>query len=709
MVGLLKPRHNSGCRSAGCRSGHVRGHRVSRLLWLCVVLLAISLTSDTVAAEPAKSDRPNVLLIFCDDLGWGDLGCFYQNDSAHERRFATPQLDRMAAEGMQLRAHYCAAPVCAPSRSTLLTGVHQGHATVRDNQFDKALPDVPTLGTVMQAAGYRTAIVGKYGLQGEGNDPASWPAYPTRRGFDQFYGYVRHVDGHVHYPAHHWPLGNSQSHRSPKQVWDGDREVSDQLQNCYTTDLFTAKTKQILIDHANGGDEKPFFVYLAYDTPHAALQIPSTAYPEGSGVDGGIQWLGEAGKMINTAVGPIDSYRHPDTTGRGWTDVQERFATMVRRIDNSVGDLLQTLRDLQLDKNTLVVFTSDNGPHHEAYLAGANYAPTSFESYGIFDGTKRDCLEGGIRMPTLAWWPESISAGEINHDPSQSQDWLTTFADVAGIEPPARADGVSLLPTLTGEGKRANGTIYIEYFQNGRTPSYEDFAEQHRHAKRGQMQVVHVDGYKGLRYNVQNHDTPFEIYDLEDDLSETNDLASRGGRFEALQQKMKDRVLRLRRPNPSAPRPYDDALIPALDSDATSKPLQITFRPGQFTYVPRVGDDSATEETPTPRAIGSLAEMDGLPAGVVHMTGMIEVPRSGRWQASLRGGPAVMRVHDAAVIDSTLRKVADATTSEVNLEQGRHPVTLTMLVGESTPEFSLRFDDGSGDAVMLTQGNQSGR
>ena len=189
------------------------------LLFLCWLLTATTLSA---ATEPAS--KPNIIFILLDDMGWGDLGVLHQNLSKHPKRHHTPMLDAMAAEGMQLRAHYCPAPVCAPSRSSLLSGVHQGHAEVRDNQFDKALADNHTLATVMKAAGYRTWLVGKYGLQGAKNGqdddftPEDWPAYPTKRGFDAFYGYVRHRDGHLHYPAHEWPLGDSPAHRTPKQV-----------------------------------------------------------------------------------------------------------------------------------------------------------------------------------------------------------------------------------------------------------------------------------------------------------------------------------------------------------------------------------------------------------------------------------------------------------------------------------------------------------
>ena len=538
----------------------------------CVIVLV------GVLARPAaaESSQPNIVFILTDDLGWGDLGCFYQNESTHDKTHKTPQLDALAASGMQLRRHYCPAPVCAPSRSSLFTGVHQGNAIVRDNQFDKALEDGPTLGSVLQTAGYRTALVGKYGLQGgekanqQTGTPDDWPAYPTRRGFDEFFGYVSHYAGHLHYPNDPWELAND-GHQGTPNLWhsigEDHAEISDQLSKCYTTDLFTAKSKQWIVDHTREHAEQPFFLMLTYDTPHAALQIPTVAYPEGRGVGGGLQWTGKPGAMINTARGEVDSFRHPDYTGHGWDDMEERFATMVRRIDSAVGDLNQTLVDLGIDQNTLVVFTSDNGPHHEAYVAGdawgnGRYTPQSFRSYGPFDGTKRDCYEGGIRMPTLAWWPGTIAAGTIDQTPSQFHDWLPTFCRMAGTPIPARVDGVSMLPILKGE-KAPERTVYIEYVQRSSTPKYDDFLPSRRGAARKQMQVFYRAGYKGVRTDIQSADDDFQIYDVLADPDEAHDLA---GEKASLNEAMKRFVLRMRSPNESAPRPYDDAPIPGYSS-----------------------------------------------------------------------------------------------------------------------------------------------
>ncbi len=635
------------------------------------------------ASADAPPSQPNLIFILCDDLGWGDLGVLYQNDSQHDKRLHTPMIDQMAAEGIQLRQHYCPAPVCAPSRSSLLSGVHQGHAEVRDNQFDKRLANNHTLATVMKNAGYRTALIGKYGLQGEGDSAETWPAYPTQRGFDEFFGYVRHGDGHLHYPTDAWPLGNSEHHRLPKQVWHNDREVSAGLSKCYTTDLFTARSKHWIAQHTKSNPQEPFFLYLAYDTPHAALQTPTMAYPKGSGIDGGIQWTGKAGQMINTAQGEIDSYRHPDYVGKGWSDTEERFATMVRRIDHCVGDLLQTLRDLKIDKNTMVVISSDNGPHRESYLAGADYHPTSFQSYGPLDGIKRDVWEGGIRVATLAWWPGHIPAGKINTEPSQFHDWMPTFADLGGIAAPARTDGVSLRPRLMGTGKGAASQIYVEYAQSGLTPKYEDFSPSHRGKKRGQMQVVHLDGFKGVRVNIQSHNDPFQIFDLKKDPKEQHNLVDTNPRFKKLEKRMRDHVLQSRMPNASAPRPYDNVAIPAVPQTEITPGLNWSFYEGHFPYVPKTHG-----MTPQNKGISAnihVANPGG--KGAIQWTGWLEVPETGTYEMSLStSSKAFLRIHQASVLDADFGyQAGQSRTVSIKLAKGHHPIELTCLSDGQTP------------------------
>ena len=206
-------------------------------------------------------------------------------------------------------------------------------------------------------------------MQGKGTKAPNWTAHPLNRGFNYYYGYIGHGDGHEHYPKEGLYTGS-------KKVWENRTEVSQMLDKCYTADLWTAVAKKWIIDHQRGKEaQKPFFMYLAYDTPHAVLELPTQAYPSGGGLNGGIRWTGEAGHMINTASGKIDSWIHPDyanatydddhnpsTPEAAWPDVYKRYATATRRIDDAAGDIMQLLKDLNIDNNTMIVFTSDNGP-----------------------------------------------------------------------------------------------------------------------------------------------------------------------------------------------------------------------------------------------------------------------------------------------------------------------------------------------------------
>ncbi|BCX47363.1 outermembrane adhesin-like protein [Haloferula helveola] len=655
----------------------------------------------------SKVDRPNILYIFCDDLGYGDLGVLFQNAKGGMKH-KTPFLDTMAAEGLILDRHYCPAPVCAPSRGSLLTGMHQGHANVRDNQFDKALEDNHNLASVLRAAGYRTELVGKYGLQGGGGSPAAWPAYPTKRGFDGFFGYVRHADGHTHYPDH---VTDS---RGVKELYDGDLEISSQLDKCFTPDLFTAKAKQLIIDEVGDGDNEPFFIYLAYDTPHAALQIPTVAYPgwnpaddfddSGFGVGGGVLWQGTPGSMINTATGTIDSYRHPDYTtavGNAWTDVEERFATLVRRMDDCVGDLRKTLEDLGIENETLIVFSADNGPHTEDYLTnaqtydGSSYQPTSFQSYGPFEGVKRDCWEGGIRQPTLVCWPGTIAGGSVNEMPAQLHDWLATLSSVAGWTPPARTDGVDLTPTLTGSGTQKTPTTYIEYTNSGSTPNYGDFPN-HGGTTRTQSQVIFLDDYKGIRNNPGDANTNFEIYDtrLSEDPDESVDLfvsppPGMATYFTELQQRMKDRVLQIRQPDGSAARPYMDSTpVPPAPPLAAAPGVEWKSYSGLWPWIPEFAD-----ETEVTSGTGTFPDLADLPAGPLEngllYSGYISIPTTGTWTFTMTSDSgSFLRIHDIMVVDDDFNHDGSAATGSVLLEAGLHP-------------YRIYYKNGSGAAPQL--------
>lgn len=491
------------------------------------------------SARPAQAQapapkRPNIIFILTDDLGYGDVGVFFQNSlrlkgDRSQPWHSTPNLDAMAAQGLQMPQHYCSSPVCAPSRSSFLLGVHQGHANVRDNQFDKALEDNYTVASVLKAGGYATACVGKWGLQGKPSDqvPHGWPAHPQNRGFDSYFGYIGHGAGHFHYPK-----------EDGQKLIDGSQDVADNYDGCYTTDLFTARAKKWVNDQHTANPNQPFFLYLAYDTPHAKLQYPPSPYPAGRGLKGGIQWLGTPHHEINTSGGKPDSYCHPDYVGatwdddhnpatpeKPWPDVYKRYATDVRRIDDGVGDLLQELKDLQIDNNTLVVFTSDNGPSQESYLPENNEA-NFFRSFGPFDGIKRDVWEGGIRVGAIVRWPGVIAAGRVSQNPSAFWDWLPTFADVAGLPAPVRSDGVSLLPTLRGTGGQDPSRLYFEYFVDGKTPAYPQFAAAHQGRVRQQMQALRLGDYMGVRTNIARHSDPFEIYNVVKDPEEIHNLGN---------------------------------------------------------------------------------------------------------------------------------------------------------------------------------------
>lgn len=640
--------------------------------------------SNTIAQERKKTP-PNIIFILTDDLGYGDVGVFFQNKRAAERDESkpftlTPNLDQMAAGGAILQQHYCSAPVCAPSRASLLLGQSQGHSNVRDNQFDKALADNYTLGNVMQKAGYATVAIGKWGLQG-GKD---WPAHPLNRGFDYYYGYMGHSDGHEHYPK-------EGIYRGKKKVWEARTDVSQDLDKCYTGDLWTARAKKWIIDHQNGkGNNQPFFMFLAYDTPHAVFELPTSAYPAGGGLNGGLQWIGKPGNMINTATGIPDSWVHPDymnatydddhnpaTPARQWPDIYKRFATSTRRIDDQVGDILQLLKDLKIDSNTMVVFSSDNGPTIESFLpkSTVRYQANFFSSFGPFDGIKRDMLEGGMRMPVIVQWKGHIAARSVIHSPSISYDWMPTFLDAAGLPAPAVADGVSLLPSLTGIGKQRESMIYAEYFEGGKTPSYPEFADVNQGKTRNQMQMIRMGDLVGVRYDIKSQEDNFRLFDVLKDPHQQYNLAD-AGNMAKIQRKMKDMVLGVRRVDLEAPRPYDTVAIHAVAYAIKGRGLLWkTYR-------------STTEWIPNPVSLsivssGKSSGLNHIPiakgsGNIVAVEGYIKIPADGEYTFHLAAqGKVFIRIHDAVLIDEdygyTTKK---EKSSKIKLKAGLHPIKL---------------------------------
>lgn len=652
----------------------------------------------------AEAPKPNIIFVLCDDLGYGDTGTFFQNlraakNDRSEPWHFTPKLDRLAADGLRLPAHYCPAPVCAPSRASFLSGVHQGQAVVRDNQFDKALGDNHTVASVLKQAGYATAAIGKWGLQGglNGNSQPDWKAYPLKRGFDFFHGYVRHGDGHEHYPK-------EGKYRGRKQVWEDRSEISEQLDKCYTTDLFTARAKRWIADHHEARPAQPFFLYLAFDTPHAVLELPTMAYPEGGGLSGGLQWTGKSGSMINTAAGTIDSYYHPDyasatwdadknpaTPEVAWPDVYKRYATSVRRIDDCVGDLRQTLADLGLGKDTLIVFTTDNGPSMESYLK-EDYRADFFNSFGPFDGIKRDTLEGGVRVGAIANWPAGVPAGRTSEEPSQFHDWLPTFCELAGVPAPARSTGTSLVPTLANKDGQRPSTIYVEYQVGGATPKYQEFGPSNRGRIRKQMQMLRIGNHTGVRYNIGSHADPFEIYDTTADPGQRKNLAAA---LPELQQQMKDRVLRLRRPNGSAPRPYDAELVPPVAAKVVPG-VEWKVHEGSFPWVSELAGLQATASGIA--AVPDLAKRTRDHDFAMTFTGYLKVPQDGSYDFSLGTDTgAVFRLHEAVVIDADHGyRQREERSGSVNLRAGYHPFTISYVRrGAGDPSLLLSWSGPS--------------
>lgn len=671
---------------------------------VCFTTLAWPWLYGQTKRATASSAKPNIIFILTDDLGVGDIGVFFQNRRKEQNNRSapwqyTPNIDLIAKRGAILTNNYCNAPVCAPSRASLLLGVHQGHANIRNNQFDKALEDNYNIANLLKSVGYTTAAIGKWGLQGTKGAGPDWPAHPLRRGFDYFFGYMRHADGHEHYPK-------EGLYRGSKQVWENRTNITESLDKCFTADLWTANAKQWLINFQQSPlKNSPFFMYLAYDLPHAVLEVPTQSYPAGNGLKGGLQWLGTPGNMINTASGTPDSWIHPDyrdatydhdsstaTAEVPWPDTYKRYATINRRLDDAVGDLLQLLKDLKIDDNTIIVFTSDNGPSIESYLPKpfVPVVPTFFQSYGPFDGIKRDCWEGGIRMPTLVQWPARIKGGTVVSTPGIFSDWLATFLDAAGVQAPVRSDGVSLLPALTGKGKQAASKVYIEYVNNEATPGFTAFEASRRRRLRGQMQMIRVDDYVGVRYDIKTAADDFEIYDIEKDPKETTNLAGNAA-FDVLQQQMKDRVLQLRRPDTNAVRPYDEVAVPAVKTAGVVPGVNWKLYVDKHAWIAAPGRQQLLSSG-TEKAI-TLSSKRFVAGSVVCFEGYLQVPVTGEYHFSLLSDQSFfLKIHEASVLDGDYGYDGKTIRSgSVKLAAGRHPFRLYAKVGANTGK-AFRFN-----------------
>jgi arylsulfatase len=424
-----------------------------------------------VATTTAFAAPPNVVLIVADDLGVAELGCYGQ------KLIRTPNVDRMAKEGMKFTRFYSGQAVCAPSRCTLMTGKHTGHAAIRDNREapEKAEGQLPmsadevTVATLLKKKGYTTAAMGKWGLGMFGTT-----GDPLKHGFDTFYGYNCQRHAHSHYPR--FLYRNDQRFDLPGN--DGAKGDS------YTQDLFEKEA----LDFLAANKDKPFFLYLPFIVPHVAVQVPEDSLKEYEGK------LGD-----DPAYDGKKGYRVHPAPHAG-------YAAMVTRMDRSVGRILDKLKELKLDENTLVLFTSDNGPTHN--VGGAD--STFFQSAGDLKGLKGSLYEGGIRVPLLAYWPGKIKPGTTCDEPFAFWDILPTLCELTGADAPKQIDGLSFLPTLLGKaGQKTHDFLYWEF------PGY------------GGQQAVRAGNWKAVRQKLGQKKIVTELYDLKTDPNETTDVAAK--------------------------------------------------------------------------------------------------------------------------------------------------------------------------------------
>lgn len=440
-------------------------------------LLFTSLALASCAQSEKEKQLPNFVFILADDLGYGDLSCYGQN------KFSTPNIDRLAEQGMLFRQHYTGCTVSAPSRSSLMTGLHTGHTPIRGNKGWEPEGQWPlpatsvTIAEVLKAKGYVSGAYGKWGLgfiDTEGD--------PNSQGFDEFFGFNCQSLAHNYYPDHLW-------HNHEKVLL---HENDSGRFGIYSADIIHKAALDFLENNRN----KPFFLFYPTTIPHAELfakeeymkMFRGKFLPEKSfkGTDSG----------PNFRLGPYGSQPEGHTA----------FAAMIKELDDYVGELISKITELGLEKNTVVIFASDNGPHLEA---GAD--PDYFNSNGVLKGYKRDVYEGGIRTPLIVRWPEKVKPGSVSDHISAFWDILPTLAEIAGAEIQGEIDGISFLPTLTGKNNRQKQHEYL----------YWEFHEQ------GGKIGVRMGNWKAVKRDIdKSPQGAVELYDLSKDIGETNDIAS---------------------------------------------------------------------------------------------------------------------------------------------------------------------------------------
>ena len=433
----------------------------------------LALALPILAQDSAPPERPNIILILADDLGYGELGCYGQ------KMVPTPNLDRLAAEGMRFTQFYAGSTVCAPSRSVLMTGRHLGHTRVRGNSSannyagQTLAADDTTVATVLQRAGYATGLTGKWGL-GESDTAGA----PWRQGFDYFYGFLNQTHAHNHFPDFLWR--NQERVALPNDlvpVGPVPGVGYATKRGRYADDAFFDEAAAFI----ERNRAKPFFLEVALTIPHAN---------------------GERARTLGDGMEVPDYGSYAD---RNWPDNEKGHAAMNERLDRRVGELMALLTRLGLDGRTLVLFTSDNGPHREG---GGDYDPEFIDSNGPLRGIKRDLTDGGIRVPLLARWPGRIKPGMVSDQVGYFGDFLATFAELAGGTVPPENDSLSLVPTLLGRGpQRGHAYLYWEFYERNVT------------------QALLLGGrWKAIRQPALTG--PVRLYDVKHDVGEATDVAA---------------------------------------------------------------------------------------------------------------------------------------------------------------------------------------
>ena len=429
---------------------------IQTLFFLCVLLTGAFGTLRLGMAAPV--DQPNIIFILADDLGYGDLGSYGQ------REIQTPHLDQLARQGMRFTRFYAGSTVCAPSRCTLMTGLHTGHCLIRGNRrVDLREKDV-TVAEMLKQAGYKTGMFGKWGLGSEGGT-----GLPTRQGFDAFFGYLDQAHAHNYYPtflirgAAREPLDNVVPHPGRQ----GQGVASEK--KTYSHDLIM----QEALEFVERNYQKPFFLDLPVTIPHAN---------------------NEAGDQ-GMEVPDLGIY-----ADRDWPEPEKGRAAMISYLDTGIGQLMQKLKDLGIDERTIVFFSSDNGPHDEG-----GSKSDFFNSSGSLRGSKRYLYEGGVRVPLIVRWPGKVAAGSQSDHIGAFWDFMPTAADLAGTKSPKGIDGLSFAPTLLGKGhQKEHAYLYWEFHEHGK------------------IQALLIENHKALR----GLGKEVLLYDLVADPKETKDIAS---------------------------------------------------------------------------------------------------------------------------------------------------------------------------------------